>query len=112
MTQQILDKKNTLHSEFISKFFHALSNPTRLKIALRLMDDEKNVGQLVEELELKQSQVSNQLACLKHCGFVTSRQEGKFVYYKVTDDRVREIIKLATNVVSDNANYISSCTKL
>jgi DNA-binding transcriptional ArsR family regulator len=112
MTQQLLDKKNALHSELISKFFHALSNPTRLNIALKLMDDEKNVGQLVEELELKQSQVSNQLACLKHCGFVTSRQEGKFVYYKVTDDRVREIIKLATYVVSDNADYISSCTKL
>ncbi|MFC7063602.1 ArsR/SmtB family transcription factor [Halobacillus seohaensis] len=107
-----LEIKNTLHTELISKFFHALSNPTRLKIARKLLDEERNVGQLVGELQLKQSQVSNQLACLKDCGFVTSRQEGKFVYYKVTDERVREIIQLATNVVSDNADYINSCTKL
>ncbi|MDC3414456.1 metalloregulator ArsR/SmtB family transcription factor [Aquibacillus sp. 3ASR75-11] len=101
-----------VQNELISKFFHGLSNPVRLQIALSLMNNEKNVGELVDELGMKQSQISNQLACLKTCGFVTSRKEGKFVYYKVTDPRVQEMIHLVQSVVADNANLISSCVRV
>lgn len=106
-----INEKQMQH-QLVSKFFHGLSNPVRLEIALVLLDEEKNVGQLVEELNMKQSQISNQLACLKTCGFVTSRQDGKFVYYKVTDPRVREMIQLAQDVVADHAARILSCTKI
>lgn len=61
---------------------------------------------------MKQSQISNQLACLKWCGFVTSRQEGKFIYYQITDVRVREIIHLVRQIVADNAEQINSCTRM
>ncbi|MDC3412943.1 ArsR/SmtB family transcription factor [Terrihalobacillus insolitus] len=101
-----------MQKDLVSKFFHGLANPVRLQIALSLMNQEKNVGELVDELEMKQSQISNQLACLKTCGFVTARKEGKFVYYKVSDPRVQEIIHLAQSVVADNANLISSCIRL
>jgi DNA-binding transcriptional ArsR family regulator len=101
-----------MQNQLISKFFHGLANPVRLQIALALMDREKSVGELVEELEMKQSQISNQLACLKTCGFVSSRKEGKFVYYKVSDPRVQEIIHLVQSVVADNATLISSCTRI
>jgi DNA-binding transcriptional ArsR family regulator len=57
-----------LSSEIYAKFFHGLSNPTRLKIVQALLKREMNVSELVDELRVKQSQVSNQLACLKWCG--------------------------------------------
>ncbi|EGK10260.1 ArsR family transcriptional regulator [Desmospora sp. 8437] len=101
-----------LQDELVSKFFHALANPARLQIALALLDEEKRVGQLVDELGMKQSQISNQLSCLKWCGFVTARQEGKCVYYRVTDPRVRQIIELARQVVADHAEHINSCTRI
>ncbi|GGA58987.1 hypothetical protein GCM10007416_35180 [Kroppenstedtia guangzhouensis] len=101
-----------LQGELVSKFFHGLANPARLQIVLALLKEEKRVGQLVEELGMKQSQISNQLACLKWCGFVTSRQEGKYVYYRVMDPRVREIIEMARGVVADNAEHINSCTRM
>ncbi len=101
-----------LNSELISKFFHGLSNPTRFKIALSLIESEKNVSQLVDLLGMKQAQISNQLACLKWCGFVTTRQEGKFIYYQITDERIREIIELARQVVADNAEQIRCCTRM
>jgi DNA-binding transcriptional ArsR family regulator len=104
--------KLQLQGELVSKFFHGLANPTRLQIVLALLEEEKRVGQLVEELGMKQSQISNQLTCLKWCGFVTSRQEGKYVYYRVTDPRVREIIELARGVVADNAEHINTCTRM
>lgn len=104
--------RNGISSEIYSKFFHGLSNPTRFKIALSLLDKEKNVSELVEELQLKQSQVSNQLACLKWCGYVDTRQEGKYVYYQIKDERVKQIILLATELVRDNAKQISECTRI
>ena len=103
---------NEISSEVYSKFFHGLANPTRFKIALSLLDKEKNVSELVEELQLKQSQVSNQLACLKWCGYVDTRQDGKYVYYQIKDERVKQIILLATELVRDNAKQISECTRI
>lgn len=76
------------------------------------MEDEKTVTELVNTLGASQSQISNHLACLKWCGYVSSRQEGKFTYYSITDHRIREIIRLAKMVVADNASHISRCTRM
>lgn len=108
-----LPDEETRQWELHAKFFDGLANPTRLKIVELLLDrGEMNVGQITEAVGVSQSQVSNQLACLKWCGYVTSRSEGKFVYYRVTDPRIREIIRLARAVVADNAEYVRSCTRM
>ncbi|WP_170006494.1 ArsR/SmtB family transcription factor [Bacillus fonticola] len=106
------EMRQEVSSEIYAKFFHGLANPTRFKIALSLLDKEKNVSELVGELQLKQSQVSNQLACLKWCGYVDTRQEGKYVYYYIKDERVKQMILLATELVRDNAKQISECTRI
>jgi DNA-binding transcriptional ArsR family regulator len=105
-------KLEEMQSELIAKFFHGLSNPSRFKIVLSLLDSEKNVGQLMDELGMKQSQISNQLTCLKWCGYVNTRQDGKFVYYQITDPRLREMIGLARAIVADHAEHINSCTRM
>ncbi len=99
-------------AELRAKFFHGLAHPVRLLIVLQLLDGEKNVGALMQLLGLKQAHVSNHLACLRWCGFVTARQEGRNVYYTVTDPRVREILRLGQAVVADNAERIAACTRM
>ena len=103
---------NELNNELIAKLFHGLSNPTRLKIVSALVNDKKNVSELVSELGIKQSQVSNQLVCLKWCGYVSASKEGRFIYYRVTDERVKQMVELARQIVADNAEYISCCTRM
>ncbi|GAB6876656.1 ArsR/SmtB family transcription factor [Thermaerobacter litoralis] len=99
--------------EIRAKFFDGLANPTRLRIVELLLEHgELNVGQIVEALGVSQSQVSNQLACLKWCGYVTSRSEGRFVYYRVTDPRIRALVELARQIVADNVEHIRACTRL
>lgn len=98
--------------DIYAKFFHGLSNPTRVKIVEALLDQELNVSQLVNMIGASQSQVSNQLACLKWCGYVTSRQEGKYILYRISDVRVRTILQLAKGIVADNAEHIRSCTRM
>ncbi len=63
-----------------AKFFHGLSDLTRLRIVEVLLEGEKNVSELVAVLGQPQSRVSNHLACLRWCGYVDSRRDGKFVY--------------------------------
>lgn len=106
------ENKKDIQSELYAKFFSGFANPTRYKIIELLMESEKTVSEIVEALGASQSQISNHLACLKWCGFVSSRQEGKFVYYKITDSRVLEIVSLARSVVADNFEQISSCTRM
>ncbi|KUO94578.1 ArsR family transcriptional regulator [Ferroacidibacillus organovorans] len=101
-----------IQNELYAKFFHGLSNPTRFRIVEILLDGEKTVSDLVYMLSVTQGQVSNHLACLKWCGYVSSRQDGKYVIYRITDERVRVIMQLAKEMVSDNAAHISQCTRM
>ena len=101
-----------VQTEIYAKFFHGLSNPTRLRIVEMLLDREMNVSQLVEAIGASQSLISNQLACLKWCGYVTSRQDGKYVLYRISDERVRTVLQLAKAIVADNAEHIRCCTRM
>jgi DNA-binding transcriptional ArsR family regulator len=98
--------------EVTARFFHGLSDLTRLRIVELLLDGEKNVSELVAILGQPQSRVSNHLACLRWCGYVDSRRDGKFVYYRVADPRVRQLLALARGVIADNAAAILSCTRI
>ncbi len=96
-----------------AKFFQGLANPSRLRIIELLLErGEMNVGQLIEAVGMSQGQISNQLACLKWCGYVTSRGQGKHVYYRVADPRVKDLISLAQSLVADNAEVIRACTRM
>ncbi len=70
------------------------------------------MGELVETVGVTQGQVSNHLACLKSCGYVTSRQTGKYVYYRVADERVRTVMQLVKEIVAEYAAQISQCTRM
>lgn len=99
--------------EITAKFFHGLSDLTRMRIVELLLEEgEKNVSELVAILGQPQSRISNHLACLRWCGYVDSRREGKFIYYRVSDPRVRQILALARGVIADNAAAIVSCTRM
>jgi DNA-binding transcriptional ArsR family regulator len=99
--------------EITAKFFRGLCDLTRLQIVdLLLEEGEKNVSEIVAVLGQPQSLVSNHLACLRWCGFVDSRRQGKFIYYRVTDPRVHQILTLARAVIADNAAAILTCTRM
>ena len=112
MTNQSQQAEVSVQTELYAKFFHGLSNPTRFRIVEILLDGEKTVSELVDMLTVTQGQVSNHLACLKWCGYVSSRQNGKYVLYRISDERVRTILQLAKQVVGDNAAHISNCTRM
>ena len=85
--------------ELITRFFQVLSDRTRVRIVDALLaEGEMNVSDLVDRLGVPQARVSSHLGCLRWCGYIGTRREGKFVYYRVTDPRVSELMGLASTI--------------
>jgi DNA-binding transcriptional ArsR family regulator len=93
----------------LARVFAGISEPARLQILLVLLDGEHNVSELVSRTGISQGRVSIHLQCLRHCGFITSERRGKFVYYRVRDGRVRELIQRAQELAADNSIELVSC---
>ena len=98
-------------TELLAKFYRGLGDPTRLRILELLLEGAKNVGELVNLLGTAQGRVSSHLACLRQCGFVTVRTEGRLAYYAVTDRRVAKLLALGQAMVRENAERIFACTR-
>ncbi|WP_097027341.1 ArsR/SmtB family transcription factor [Clostridium peptidivorans] len=95
--------------EIYTKFFHGLSNATRYKILLSLINGEKSVGELVEDTGCSQSLISMQLKCLKWCNFVKATKEGKNIYYSISDKRIIVLVQLGQSIAEGNTNRICTC---
>lgn len=98
--------------EILSKFFKGLGDMTRLRVVEALLEEERKVSELIKLIGAPQSNISNHLACLKWCGYITSRKEGTSVYYQITDDRVKKIVGLAREIIADHAENLYACTRI
>ena len=99
-------------TDLMARFFNGLADPTRLRIVALLLERPHTVGEIVARLGLRQPRISNALVCLKWCGFVEARREGRYMWYVVTDPRIRELMGLARIVMADHAAEIACCTRL
>ncbi len=99
-------------AEVLGSFFQGLSDPTRVRILELLEERPRTVTELVEALGLAQGRVSSHLSCLRWCGYVEARVEGRFNRYRLVDERVREILRLGEAIVRDNASRLTSCLVL
>ncbi|GBC99664.1 HTH-type transcriptional repressor AseR [bacterium HR17] len=80
----------------IVKVLKALADETRLRVLKVLMQSEFCVCELVDALEVNQSNLSRHLAVLKNAGLVSDRKEGLWVYYTVAKDAKPLVKKLLT----------------
>lgn len=108
----VSDTEVSATPDLLARLFHGLSDPTRVRIALLLLDGERSVSELVAALGAPQGRVSSHLMCLRWCGFVASRRAGKRVFYRVADPRVAGLIHLASQLLRDNAVAVASCAVL
>lgn len=99
-------------ADLYARFFRALGDPTRVRLLHVLLDaptGERSVSDLIAAVGAPQSRVSTHLGCLRWCGLVQTRREGKQVYYRVGDPRVRELLTVAGAVLRDHAAGVASC---
>lgn len=75
-----------------STFLKALAHESRLMMLCILAEGEKSVGELEQQLGLRQPTVSQQLARLRADGLVATRREGKTVFYSLASEEARIVI--------------------
>ena len=80
--------------------FRSLGDETRLRILARLAAGEARVVDLTGELGLAQSTVSKHLACLRGCGLVDYRTEGRQSFYALTRPELMDLLRAAEGVLA------------
>ena len=89
--------------------FRSLADPTRLAIVRRLAESEARVVDLTRELELPQSTVSSHLACLRDCALVTSRAEGRQMFYALAHGELFELLTAAEELLEATGERVALC---
>ncbi|GGK09037.1 transcriptional regulator [Lentibacillus kapialis] len=91
------------------KFLHGFAHKIRLQILECIKNEEKTVSQIVDAIEGNQSNISQHLACLKGCGIIAGRQEGKYVYYGLRNNQVRDLLTMFDVVLEDVESDVATC---
>ena len=90
--------------------FHGFSDRSRLAILQHLLLGEHKVVELTEHLGLAQSTVSKHLACLKDCGLVVSRPEGRASVFSVTHpDSITDLLSAAERLLDLTGYAVTLC---
>ena len=94
MSKKVKEGISMNQNEFerLAELFKIFGTPTRLQILHALVDEEKCVYDIAEELGMSQSAISHQLSILKQNRLVKNRRDGKTIYYSLLDSHVLTII--------------------
>ncbi|HDP36632.1 MAG TPA: metalloregulator ArsR/SmtB family transcription factor [Candidatus Atribacteria bacterium] len=107
-------KENTTMEAAI-KMFKALSDETRLRIYLLLLQGELCVCELVNILNMEQSRISHSVRILKEAGLVVNRREGKWIIYAVSpeteNNRIIQSLKNELKLTEQDLKNITKCKK-
>ncbi|PLW77831.1 ArsR/SmtB family transcription factor [Cohaesibacter celericrescens] len=93
MDEADLDKM-ARNANLASNFLKAIGHDGRLMILCHLVTGEKSVTELEDLLSARQAAVSQQLSRLRLEGLIEPRREGKSIYYRLTDDRPKQIMEV------------------
>ncbi|MGB6608006.1 MAG: metalloregulator ArsR/SmtB family transcription factor [Atribacterota bacterium] len=97
------------------KIFKALSDETRLRIYLLLLQSELCVCELVNILNMEQSRISHCVRILKEAGLVVNRREGKWIIYEVNpeieNNRIVQTLRNELKLPKQDLKNITKCKK-
>ena len=81
-----------------------IGDPSRFKILEYLLDEPRNVSEIVREVGLQQSLVSHHLKILRKNGILKAMREGPFIRYTMNSLEVKSIFNLAENIARKNSH--------
>jgi ArsR family transcriptional regulator len=77
----------------VSKLLKSMSHPIRLKILCLLQDQEMSVGDIRDRVKTTNANVSQHLNILRNQGIIDFRKDANFIYNRITDKRILELIQ-------------------
>ena len=91
------------------KFVRGFADKTRLQILYCIKEEEKTVSQIVDEIQGNQSNISQHLACLKGCGIISGRTEGRYIYYALSSSQIAELLNMFDIVLAHVQEDVCNC---
>jgi DNA-binding transcriptional ArsR family regulator len=89
-----------------AEFFKTLGHPARIRVLELLAVGDRSVGELLPEVGLESSNLSQQLGVLRRAGVVVARKDGNTVIYSIASPDIAELLmvarKVLTRVLSDH----------
>ena len=82
------------------EFFKTLGHPARIRILELLTVRDRSVAELMPEVGLETSNLSQQLAVLRRAGVVTAHREGNTVIYSIASPDMAEVLLVARKVLT------------
>lgn len=82
-------------------FFRMLGHPVRIRVLELLQDGPVPVRELLEQIEVEPSNLSQQLAVLRRSGIVTSTREGSTVIYAMAGPDVADLLRAARRILTE-----------
>jgi len=85
-----------------AEFFKVLAHPARIRVLEVLRDGERSVGELVPEVGIESSHLSQQLGIMRRANLVQARKEGSTVYYSVGDKMLFDLLDIARAIITSS----------
>ena len=89
--------------------FHGLADRNRLAIVRRLAGGELRVVDLTRSLGLAQGTVSGHLACLRDCGLIVGRAEGRQMFYSIAHPELMDVLGAAEQLLALTGEAVELC---
>jgi DNA-binding transcriptional ArsR family regulator len=84
-----------------AEFFKTLGHPARIRILELLSERERAVGDMLPEVGIEATNLSQHLAVLRRAALVTFRKEGSTVYYALVSPQVAELLAVARRILTE-----------
>ncbi len=94
-----------------AELFKTLGHPVRIKILRMLSDGARCVCEMIEEIDIEQSNFSQHLGVLKKQGLIDSRKDGQRVIYWIAYPSVTELIGAAEQTLSEQIGHSQGLLK-
>ena len=99
----------------VAELFSVLSTPIRLKIISAVCQGEKNVSELLSEIDTTQPNMSQHLSTLYRSGVLAKRRDGTQMYYRLQSERVATLCRAVCTQVAielDSESHVNPADRL
>ena len=94
--------------DIISSLLRVLGHPKRIRILLEIGTGETCVCHLEAQLGIRQAYLSQQLMALREEGILQTNREGRFIYYRIADRKILDMITAAARIKGVSLHAINT----
>jgi DNA-binding transcriptional ArsR family regulator len=107
-----MNMKSRQSQKSIAEYLKVLGSPFRIQLLFSIGYGEACVCHLEATLKKRQAYISQHLMVLRDAGILDTRREGKYIYYRVSDQRLFDLIQYSADILGISTETLPDLTEL